>query len=179
MKSLLPLLPLVLFTASATLGAEKVLALPNAGFEEKTASWINTNDHGMSVAVPEAARSGKLGLRVTDTSDTLGSSLASKRFPVSPGKAYEVRFQGRMVKGQGIGVYLRFNDAKGKALNSQELKNQVNVVLQRGDTQWKQFSAKGTAPAPATQVDIWIHSFNKNSVTADFDDFVLVELDSN
>jgi hypothetical protein len=178
MKSFLPLLPLVLFTAATALAAEKAIALPNAGFEEKTASWINTSDHGMSVAVPEAARSGSLGLRVTDTSDTLGSSLASKRFPVTPGKTYQVRFQGRIVKGEGIAVYLRFNDAAGKALNSPELKNQINVAVRRADTQWKQFSAKGTAPATATQVDIWIHSFNKNSVTADFDDFELVELGS-
>lgn len=179
MKTFLPLLAAALFSTSLAVAAEKSIPLPNPGFEEKTASWINTSDQGMSVAVPEAARSGQLGLRVTDSSDTLGSSLASKRFPVTPGKAYEVRFQGRMVKGQGIAVYLRFNDAAGKALNSQELKNQVNVVLQRGDTQWKPFSAKGTAPATATQVDIWIHSFNKSTVTADFDDFELVELGSN
>lgn len=89
MKTLLAGFALSLLATSAS-AAEKVIALPNAGFEEKTASWNATGDQGMSVAIPEAAHSGKLGLRVTDDSKTLGSSLAAPRFPVTPGKAYEV-----------------------------------------------------------------------------------------
>lgn len=166
----------LLFTASAALAAETKLAIPNAGFEDKLASWNATNDHGMSAVVPEAARGGKLGLRVTDTSDTLGSSLAAKRFPATPGKSYEVRFQGRIVQGEGIAVYLRFYNAKGEFLNRPELKNQINVPVRRSDKEWKEFAKRGSAPAGAVQGEVWVHSFSKNVVTADFDDFVLVEL---
>lgn len=168
----LSLLPAI----SASAAAEKILPLPNAGFEDKLASWNNANDHGMSAAIPEAARSGKLGLRVTDTSDSLGSSLAAKRFPATPGRSFEVRFQGRIVKGEGIAVYLRFYNAKGEFLNRPELKNQINVAVRRTDTEWKEFAKRGVAPAGAVQVEVWVHSFTKNVVTADFDDFVLVEL---
>lgn len=171
---LLPLL--VLAVAPAAPAAEKILPLSNAGFEDKLATWNNANDHGMSAALPEAARSGKLGLRVTDASDTLGSSLATKRFPATPGKSYEVRFQARIVKGEGIAVYVRFYNAKGEFLNRPELKNQINVAVRRTDTEWKEFAKHGVAPAGAVQVEVWVHSFTKNVVTADFDDFVLVEL---
>ena len=166
------MLPLV---TSAAFAAESVLTLANAGFEEGLAGWNTSGDNGMSAAVPEAARSGKLGLRVTDASGTLGSSVASKRFPAVAGRTYEVRFQGRSVKGEGIAVYLRFYDAKGEFLTRPELKNQINVPIRRGDTAWKAFSKEGVAPAGSVQVEVWIHSFTKNVVTADFDDLVLVE----
>jgi hypothetical protein len=175
MKLLLPALSL-LVVIPAALAAEKALSLPNAGFEDGLASWNNANDHGMSVALPGAARTGKLGLRVTDTSDTLGSSLAAKRFPATPGKSYEVRFQARIVQGEGIAVYVRFYNAKGEFLNRPELKNQINVAVRRNDTTWKEFTKRGVAPAGAVQVEVWVHSFTKNVVTADFDDFTLVEL---
>jgi hypothetical protein len=176
MKTLQKILTLSLLSAGAVCAAETVLPLANAGFEEKLTGWNNANDHGMSAVVPEAAKGGKLGLRVTDTSDTLGSSLAAKRFAAKPGQAYEVRFQGRIVKGEGIAVYLRFYDAKGAYLNTPELKNQINVPVRRGDTEWKQFAKQGVAPAGAVQGEVWIHSFTKNIVTADFDDFVLVAI---
>jgi oligo-alginate lyase len=155
--------------------AESVIPLANAGFEEGLAGWSAVGDNAMSAVVPEAAKSGKLGLRVTDTSDTLGSSVASKRFPAVPGRSYEVRFQARAVKGEGIAVYLRFYNAKGEFLTRPELKNQINVPVRRGDTEWKAFSKEGVAPAGSVHVEVWIHSFTKNVVTADFDDLVLVE----
>lgn len=166
---------LVFASLSTAFAAEKTLPLANAGFEEGLAGWNAAGDNAMSAAVPEAARSGKLGLRVTDASDTLGSSVASKRFPAVPGRSYEVRFQARAVKGEGIAVYLRFFDAKGAFLTRPELKNQINVPVRRGDTEWKAFSREGVAPAGSVHVEVWIHSFTKNVVTADFDDLVLVE----
>lgn len=168
-------LVVALLATTAAFAAEKTLPVPNPGFEEKLAGWNAANDNAMSAAIPEAARSGKLGLRVTDASDTLGSSLAAKRFPATPGRTYEVRFQGRIVKGEGIAVYLRFYDAKGAFLNRPELKNQINVPVRRGDTEWKAFTKQGVAPAGAVEVEVWVHSFTKNVVTADFDDFVLLE----
>jgi hypothetical protein len=169
-----------LFLALSSLGsaAESVIAVPNAGFEQKGEGWKAEQDNGMSAFVPEAAHTGKLGLRVTDASASLGSNLMSPRFPATAGKSYEVRFYGRNVKGQGIAVYLKFYDAAGKLLNTPELKNQITAAVKRNDTEWKQFSVAGVAPATATQVEIWVHSFIKNEVTADFDDFVLVQRDS-
>jgi hypothetical protein len=161
---------------AATARAEKPLSIANGNFEQSLTGWLATNDGGMSVASAAAAHAGKLGLRVTDASDTLGSSLATKRLPAVAGKSYEVRFAARVVTGAGIGVYLRFYDAKGKALNSQAQKNENILALNRNDTEWKSRSVKGTAPADTATVEVWIHSYTKNTVTADFDDVVLVEL---
>lgn len=165
----------LLASVNAASAAEKILPVPNAGFEDKLTGWNAAGDNGMSAVVPEAAHGGKLGLRVTDASNKLGSSLATPRFPATPGKTYEVRFQGRSVQGEGIAVYLRFFDAKGDYLNTPERKNQINVPVRRADTAWKAFSKQGVAPAGAVQVEVWIHSFTANQVTADFDDIVLVE----
>jgi len=174
-----PFVLVALFTGlglAAAARAEKVLPLPNGDFEAQLAEWNAANDNGMSAATAAAARAGKAGLRVTDASDALGSSLASKRFPAAPGKIFEARFSGRVVSGAGIAVYLRFFDAKGNALNTQEKKNQNLKALGAGDREWTDHAVKGIAPEGATQVEVWIHSYSKNKVTADFDNIVLVEL---
>jgi len=175
-----PKLAVLAFSLSlaAPLAAQTGQALPlaNGGFEEELKGWSANADGGMSIASAAAARTGKLGLRVTDGKDSAGSSLGSNRLPAVVGKTYEVRFQGRVVAGAGIGVYLRFFDAKGAVLNTQEKKNQNLVALGRTHTDWQAHSVKGTAPEGATQVEVWIHSYNKNTVTADFDDVALFEL---
>ena len=59
--------------------------LPNPGFEEGEAHW-SLADHGMSKVAPEAAHSGRLGLRVADDSVRSGSSCRSAPVPAAPGK---------------------------------------------------------------------------------------------
>jgi hypothetical protein len=167
---------LVVFSLAATARAEKPIAIANGGFEEQLTGWDVTRDNGMSVATAEAARKGKFGLRVTDKSDTLGSSLGTKQIPVTPGKAYEARFSARLVSGQGIAVYIRFFNAKGEVLNTLEKKNQNSVGITRAAKEWTDFSVKGVAPADAAKVDVWVHSFLKNVVTADFDEISFFEL---
>ncbi len=156
--------------------AEKPLALVNGDFEQQLTGWSATGDNGMSAAVAVAAHSGKLGLRVTDASDTLGSSVATAKFPAVAGKTYAVRFASRVITGNAIGVYLRFYDAKGGYLNTPEKKNQNILRMTTKDTAWKDHVLKGVAPAGTVQVEVWVHSFTKGQVTADFDGFSLVEL---
>jgi hypothetical protein len=167
---------LAVLSLGATARAEKPIAIANGGFEEQLAGWEGSRDNGMSVATADAARNGKLGLRVTDKSDTLGSSLGTKPIPVTPGKTYEARFSARLVSGQGIAVYVRFFNAKGEVLNTLEKKNQNSVGITRAAKEWSNFSVKGVAPADAATVDVWIHSFLKNVVTADFDEISFYEL---
>jgi hypothetical protein len=156
--------------------AEKPLALVNGDFEQQLTGWSATGDNGMSAAVAVAAHSGKLGLRVTDASDTLGSSVATAKFPAVAGKTYAVRFASRVITGNAIGVYLRFYDAKGGYLNTPEKKNQNILRMTTKDTAWKDQVLKGVAPEGSVQVEVWVHSFTKGQVTADFDGFSLVEL---
>jgi hypothetical protein len=164
------------FIFGSALRAETPLVLVNGDFEQQLTGWSATGDNGMSAVVAEAAHTGKLGLRVTDASDTLGSSLAAAKFPATAGKTYEVRFASRLIKGNAIGVYVRFYDAKGDFLNTPEKKNQNILRMTVRDTEWKDRSLKAVAPEGSVQVEVWIHSFTKGQVTADFDGFSLVEL---
>jgi hypothetical protein len=175
-RSPLLLAALVLLSSASVARAETPLALANGDFEQQLTGWNATGDNGMSAAVAEAAHTGKLGLRVTDTSDTLGSSLAAAKFPATPGKTYEVRFASRVIKGNYVGVYLRFYDAKGGYLNTPEKKNQNILRMTTKDTEWKDRTLKGVAPEGAVQVEVWVHSFTKGQVTADFDGFTFFEL---
>jgi hypothetical protein len=176
LKSLLCAACLAGIIATSAAGAERPLPLANGDFEQQLTGWTATGDNGMSAVVAEAAHTGKLGLRVTDTSDTLGSSLVAAKFPAAPGKTYEVHFASRVIKGNAIGVYVRFYDVKGAFLNTPEKKNQNIFRMTAKDTEWKARSLKGVAPEGAVQVEVWIHSFTKGQVTADFDGFTFVEL---
>lgn len=146
-------------------------ALPNGSFEQGIAHWSNAGDNGMSVTTSSAALSGSLGLRVTDSSSTSGSSLTSKRFAITPGWTAQVRFWSRQLTSSlGISVYLRFYNAGGQLLSTTS-----NLQLPV-DSSWKERSLLAVAPADATQVEVWIHSYTAAIVTADFDSFSFMAL---
>jgi hypothetical protein len=185
-KVLIVTLSLVVFTVASrvlasvvvTSAPEKLIELQNPSFEGDLSGWSANGDNGMSLPSPEAAHTGKIGLRVTDNNAQKGSSLATERFPVSPGKNYQSQFWARTVSGDGIGVYLRFFDAGGKMLTWQDLKNEIVVRVPGSAASWSQFLVRGVAPKGAASISVWIHSFSATKVVADFDDFTLVEIES-
>ena len=156
------------------------LKIPNAGFEEQLNQWENQEDNGMSKVSAGAAHGGKVGLHVTDDSEERGSALYSQKISVNPGATYEVQFWGRVLSGSGIGVYLRFLGADGKSVSSSDEDKAAErtpvVNLDKNQGSWKLMSGQKTAPAGATSVVIFIHSYAKFMVTADVDDFVLSEV---
>ena len=102
------------------LAAETALQLPNAGFEEKTPPWKLNQ---FCRIIPEAAHTGKLGLRIEDDSDTDGASAFAPRINVAAGTTIVVRFWARSItSGSNTGIYIRFVDASGKSLNGQSWK---------------------------------------------------------
>ncbi len=136
----------------------------NAGFETGTiASWNNSGDNGMSV-ITTGAHTGTYGVRVTDNSATLSSSLQSQTFPVLPGVSYKVSFWDRIISGNGAGVYVVFLNASQGILSS----NVVN--LQATDTSWTSHNGTFTTPTGAAYAYVRIHSFSASIVTADLDD---------
>ena len=161
--------------------AEQSLDPENPGFERGLDGWDLADDGGMSKAVPDAAHDGQYGLRVADASATAGSSLASAKFKVVPGKSYQARFWARMVAGDGIGVYLQFFDAAGHSFaSSKEMEAKYDLVpfvLSAKQKEWKEFLISKVAPEGAVEGRIWVHSFLSATVTADFDGFHLSELD--
>lgn len=147
--------------------------LSNGSFEEQAKDWVLTADNDMSKVVADAAKTGKLGLRVTDESDTLGSSAGSQKIASAAGKSYKLTCQARVVSGNGIGLYLQFSDKDGKQLLRQELNNQATEPIKGAD--WAEYTVTAKAPENAAFVRAWIHSYTKNKVVADVDDVVLVE----
>jgi hypothetical protein len=167
---LLPILSLVL----APLSADTSLPLANPGFESGLAGWDNAGDNGMSAATPLAKDTGSGGLRVTDTSDQLGSSLTSTKFKAKPGTVYKASCRARIVSGKGIAVYLFFIDASGKLLNSGKNLKEVPAST----SAWQNLELSARAIDGAAMVAINIHSYGKAIVTADFDGFSLMEVET-
>ncbi|MDR1281569.1 MAG: endopolygalacturonase [Opitutaceae bacterium] len=174
-RSFLPALFLSLPVPAASLRAATdnnntaaTLPLPNPGFESGLDGWIvQENPSPMSAALPEAARTGKLGLRVTDNSETAGSSVATPRLPVEPGRAYRLTIHARLLSGDGVGVYLRFHDAKGKHLNPWPKASDSVAIRSRA---WRAVTVTAAPPSDAVSLDAWIHTYDGSKVTADFDD---------
>lgn len=147
------------------------ISIQNPGFEQGLDEWRLKAGTPYCVVSPEAARSGNSGLRVIDDSEVTGADLQSDRFPAEPGKEYSVRFWARCLSGNGVGVYLRFYDARGKLLTTEEAGSLLVRNIPPNTKEWKSFSLTGEAPPAADFVAIAIHSFGKATVEADFDDF--------
>ncbi|EIP97732.1 Heparinase II/III-like protein [Opitutaceae bacterium TAV1] len=157
--------------------AAQPLDFPNPGFEEGTdgfARWTApAADKGMSTTSAEAARTGKLGLKVNDRSGSSGSSLYSTRMPVRPGRGYELSFSGRIVEGGGIGVYLQFFDTAGKLITPGD---RFVISLRDPAGTWAQHTLPALTPEKSATAAVWVHSYNQATVTAHFDDFSLREI---
>jgi peptidoglycan/xylan/chitin deacetylase (PgdA/CDA1 family) len=151
--------------------ARAASVLPNAGFEEGLAGWV-TRD-AMAKALPEAAHSGKLGLRIVDADTVKGSDFTSAKLPVTEGQAITLTFFAR-AQGDFSGVYLWFHDAAGKAVKNDALKytgGMPSVGVKKGTGDWTPYTIKATVPSGAVMVSVWVHSWGSATGTADFDDF--------
>lgn len=163
------LLPAFLALAAFTTGFAQ--APVNPGFEDGATGWSLDS---MSSVVPEAANTGKLGLRIADNSPDAGSAATSGKIPVTPGSTVELRFQARTQTSGFIGVYLFFYDQSGKLIKEESQRAGAGhpvVGVSKADGQWSPYSLKATVPPNAADVAIWVHSFGKAVGTADFDDF--------
>ena len=84
------------------LAAETALQFPNAGFEEKAPAWKLNQ---LCRIIPEAAHTGKFGLRIEDDLDTDGASVFAPRIDVVGGTDIVVRFWARSIaNGQKTGI---------------------------------------------------------------------------
>ncbi|MDY7229321.1 carbohydrate binding domain-containing protein [Hyalangium rubrum] len=142
--------------------------LGNGGFESSLTSWDTSGDNGMSQASTSAKYSGTYGLRVTDSSATLGSSLRSARLTAQAGWTYQVRFWARQLSGTGVAIHLRFLDSAQQEL-SQSLKSLP------AQAEWREYTVRADAPANTASVEVWIRSGDTSQVTADFDDLLFSE----
>ncbi|MCQ2403163.1 MAG: heparinase II/III family protein [Lentisphaeria bacterium] len=166
---------LTLCLAVATLRAATPIPLENPGFEEGSTGWLQVTS--LCSFPVEAARTGKRGLRITDTSVEDGSDIVSPRFPATPGVTYAVRFWAKAVDDKNhLGVYLRFYDSQGRNLTSMNDNKEILLGMP-SNKQWKQYTLCGKAPKGATAFCVWIHSIDGQTACMDFDDFELMALE--
>lgn len=161
-----------IFLCTSPLWADPALPLVNPGFEEGTAGWTaapSDTAAKLSTIVPEAARSGKAGLRVTQADGGPGSWLQSGRTPVEAGKSYRLEFWARSIKLSGVGVWVQFFDderheVKGATPN-------LAVQIKQEPSDWAAYELNLAVPAGATSMTLAVHCYSKRPTLADFDDF--------
>lgn len=152
--------------------------LENSGFEDGLNGWTTPAiDGGMSQASPDAANSGKLGLLVADEDEEGGSELLSSRVPASEGQLLRVRFQGKIVSGRGLTVYLVFYDQAGAPLNAAKFGNEIFTLIEPRFPDWNRYQFEGIAPAGTASAGIRVHSIIRERVTAHLDDFSIEKVD--
>lgn len=146
--------------------------LPNAGFEGGEAEWEFKD--AISHVVPEAARTGKQGIRIGSADGTKqGAQVFSSAFAVTPGQEVTASFWARADKGCG-GVYLVFRDADNKWLKNSNISGGVAMVGVKGTgEQWAEYQVNSTAPDRAATVSVWLHTFGSTPGTIDIDDVVV------
>ena len=152
------------------------LPLQNPGFEDGTEGW-DVIGPPFSLRTKRAAHSGTMGLRVTDQSDTQGSSIRSAKIPVAAGSHHAVRFWGRSLAGSGAGIYVEYWDAAGTLLSTKVRGSILVFTVPHAAKDWTPFTIKAQAPPEGAALTIWIHSFNASVTTAELDDFSVTALD--
>lgn len=147
-------------------------AMPNPGFEDGSTAW--RVGEGDSLVTADAARTGKMGLRITnDGTKPKGSNASSAKFPVTQGLQYTLNFWARS-NAKGAGVYMMYLNHKGRMVKDPNTKGGLPAAyLKKPDNQWHQYTITATAPAVATSVKVWAHTWSTAKVIVDMDDFEL------
>ena len=173
MKRLIPLL----ISSICTLAFGVDSPLPNPGFEEGLAAWVVKDT--MSKAVPEAAHSGKLGLRIVDEDKGVGSSVMSAKLPVKAGQQIKVNFWAKTTTSFSS-VFLWFYDANRKVIKDPSLKHTDGLsaaAIKETDGEWHPYSVIASAPQDAVTLSLWIHSYSTSVDSVDIDDFEVTGVD--
>jgi hypothetical protein len=166
---------LTVLTAGALRAAS--LEIQNAGFE--AGGWLvwsaaNSDPHAIAV-IPEAARTGRLGLRVTGTEGVICGRV-SPRLPAAPGTCYALSFWGRSQKGSPVAVYTQYFDGGGRELTGVDKIGEFYESVSDRAKDWHMYTLYSQAPANTATLGIWIYSGRAAKGSADLDDFSLVEL---
>jgi peptidoglycan/xylan/chitin deacetylase (PgdA/CDA1 family) len=171
----LRLLPLVSLLLLSVLRANEANVLPNPGFEEGKTAW--QVGEGDSLVTAEAARTGKLGLRIlNDGTKAKGSNASSPTFVVEAGQPFTVSFWAR-ANAKGAGVYLMYVSEKGRMVRDPATKGGLPMAAMKyGDKEWHEYTLKATVPKAAYGFKIWAHTWSTAKCVVDLDDFQITGL---
>lgn len=135
---------------------------------------------GRAEVLEEAAYRGNYGLRMIDEEQGGRVEVRSRnRLPAQPDTTYELSFYARMLEGAGIHVSMRFHDEEGNRIN-QELHDPDHTWMQLFEeeaTEWQPYRFQTVSPPGSAEILVMIRSNDGSIVTAEFDQFELIELD--
>ena len=172
---------LFLIGASTALGADTILPLKNANFEEGLDGWTPSEAvETIFQVLPEAASLGAKGLRV-ESKEATRFALLSAPLSVTAGKTYTVTFWngGNAEKSQGaVDVKMVFKGPGGEELPPAmaKIRKWPGTNVQAGTFVSNPLLA-AAAPVGAATLTLRISSAGKTPVgPVDFDDFQVAEL---
>ena len=130
---------------------ERVLPIPNGGFEDELKGWTLRERVPMCSLSAEQAASGRHSLKVLDTHPVHGSGAVSTRVAVDGAGAFELRGKVYAVRGSGLGMYVRSFDKDGKPADpgSPHLKG-----LGGTDKRWRPFRLTFYTTDQAAHVEV-------------------------
>lgn len=120
----------------------------------------------------ETAAVGERSLKITDESETAGSSVTSARLAVGGGSRWVLSGQVYHVSGSGVGMYMRYYDEAGNLLNERDERGWIGPLgsLEEAVGEWAPFEYAFQVPGSAASMDLWIHSYSAAQVVAYIDD---------
>jgi hypothetical protein len=150
--------------------------LRNGGFELGTWCWNIPKDGFASISTEQAV-SGQYSLKIIDHDRKNGSNVSSARIPVNGAVSFTLRGKVYHVKGRGIGVYVRFLNARKEIINMSDLKSTLSAVCvpTGAEGKWEAFALPFHTMPETTAIQVWIHSANAAEVEAYLDDLEIVK----
>ena len=156
-----------------TAAATPPTAESNLDLEKGFDGWRATEMPLMSGAQAEAAHTEKMGLRIEDQSDSVGSSVFSPQVAVAPEQTYQLSFWSKTAVKNGGGVWARFYNQDQKIIG-QAPTFLTNFPASNGA--WAPFKKELQTPAETAFVAFWIHTSTAAQGTFDFDDFSVTKI---
>lgn len=144
----------------------------NGDFEQGVSGW--RLDGEISSIDERFKASGKRSLRITDNSGKAGSAVSSSPAVLVKGR-HEVRGKYLNLSGRGIGIYVRYLDARDRPVQTERDRHPIGVL---GDgkpaTEWVPFAFPFDPPADADAACVWIHSISSAIVDGCIDDIQII-----
>jgi hypothetical protein len=153
--------------------------LRNGGFELGAWCW-NLPKDGFAEVSTEQAASGQRSLKITDHDKQRGSNVTSARIPVNGAAGFVLRGKVYHVKGRGVGVYVRFLNARREIINMSDLKSTKSAVCvpTGAEGKWEAFALPFHTTPETAAIQVWIHSGNAADVEAYLDDLEIIKAES-
>jgi hypothetical protein len=156
--------------------AGTLLPLKNPGFEKSLLDWTaQEKARAMISAAPEAAHTGKRGLRINDRSSKLGVVLLSSPTFLDIRRIHRVTFWARTQAGGVAEVRLHFLGADYQMITTS---TRASRQIDNADGTWRPYAFIVNPPVNAFQFVLMILSYPETQGVVDIDDISVEEMEA-